>query len=263
MAALRLLATAILLAAPPAAAIRLYLTDGTYHLVREYEVKSDRVRFYSVERSQWEEIPLELIDLQRTEREIKERAEERKQELQLWETEEQAEREHRRKIARVPREPGVYLLDGSEFRSLPQAELQVKTDKKKEILKIITPIPIVAGKRTVVIDGERSKTVLRTPTPEFYLRLHRQERFAIIRLEPKKGVRHVQEWAVLPVTDEIIEEHSDIEIFRREVGHNLYQIWPKKPLEPGEYAVVEFSLGEANIQAWDFGYWPTESPAGN
>ena len=32
------------------------------------------------------------------------------------------------------------------------------------------------------------------------------------------------------------------------------------PLEPGEYAVVEFSLGEANIQVWDFGYWPSGKP---
>ena len=34
--------------------IKLYLKDGGYHLVREYQVQSDRVRYYSVERSQWE-----------------------------------------------------------------------------------------------------------------------------------------------------------------------------------------------------------------
>ena len=46
-----------------AASIRLYLKDGTYHLVREYQVREDRVRYYSLERGDWEEIPLELIDL--------------------------------------------------------------------------------------------------------------------------------------------------------------------------------------------------------
>src|SRR5690348_6912144 len=49
--------------------IKLYLKDGTFHVVREYQVESDRVRFYSVERSDWEEIPLDMVDLKRTESE--------------------------------------------------------------------------------------------------------------------------------------------------------------------------------------------------
>src|SRR5690242_142544 len=50
-----------------AATIRLYMKDGTYHSVREYEQKGDRIRYYSTERSEWEEIPVDLIDLKRTE----------------------------------------------------------------------------------------------------------------------------------------------------------------------------------------------------
>ena len=53
--------------------LKLYLRDGNYHIVREYQVQGDRVRYYSVERSDWEEIPLELVDLKRTEAEVKER----------------------------------------------------------------------------------------------------------------------------------------------------------------------------------------------
>jgi len=49
-----------------AANFRLYLADGSFHLVREYQVEGDRVRFYSVERSEWEEVPLRLADLKRT-----------------------------------------------------------------------------------------------------------------------------------------------------------------------------------------------------
>ena len=49
--------------------VKLYLKDGGFHLVREYQVQADRVRFYSVERSQWEEIPLDMVDLKRTQTE--------------------------------------------------------------------------------------------------------------------------------------------------------------------------------------------------
>ena len=56
-----------------AANVRLYLKDGNYHIVREYQVIDDRVRYYSVERGDWEEIPLALVDLKRTESEAVER----------------------------------------------------------------------------------------------------------------------------------------------------------------------------------------------
>lgn len=260
---IRVLVILLLLGVPAAgASIRLYLTDGTHHIVREYEVKPDRVRFYSLGRSAWEEMPLELIDLDRTEKEIKDREAERRKEAEWLEAEEQAEQEHVREVASVPADDGVYLVVGGEVRPIPHAELDVKTDKKRSVLKAISPIPTVAGKRRVLVQGEHSATVVASATPEFYIRLQREERFSIIRLTPKKGTRLVEEWAVMPVTDEVIEKHEDIETFRRQVGDYLYRIWPKQPLAPGEYAVVEFSLGEGNIQAWDFGYWPEGSAAG-
>ncbi|MCP5112149.1 MAG: hypothetical protein GY953_15070 [bacterium] len=242
------------------ASIRLYLTDGTYQKVGEYEVMEDRVRFYSIERSQWEEIPLDLIDLDRTKGEIADREAAQKSEEEFWDAEEQAERAHRLEVARVPENIGAYLVEDGDIRMIPYAELEVVTNKKRSLLKAIAPIPVVAGKRNVYIKGLYSPNVTRTATPAFYLRLDREERFGMIRLEQdkKKQMRQVEKWSIMPVTNEVVEEHTDVEIFRREVGDGLYKIWPKAPLEPGEYAVVEFSPGEANVQAWDFGYRGTE-----
>ena len=68
-----LLAIAILLAvlaAPRAAwaSIKLCMKDGTYQVVSSYEIHGDRVRYFSVERSEWEEVPTNLVDLDATKR---------------------------------------------------------------------------------------------------------------------------------------------------------------------------------------------------
>ncbi len=46
---------------------KLVLKDGSFHMVREYKVDGERVRYYSVERSQWEELPTDMVDWPATE----------------------------------------------------------------------------------------------------------------------------------------------------------------------------------------------------
>ncbi|MGH9688869.1 MAG: hypothetical protein ACRD5K_17450, partial [Candidatus Acidiferrales bacterium] len=41
---------------------KLLLKDGSYELVREYEIQGNRVRYYSIDRSQWEVIPTVIVD---------------------------------------------------------------------------------------------------------------------------------------------------------------------------------------------------------
>jgi len=85
-----LFALFVLALAAFAANSKLYMKDGSFQLVTEYQVQTDRVRFYSVERSQWEEVPLDLVDLRRTESEAAERQAERAQEVKATSEEEKA-----------------------------------------------------------------------------------------------------------------------------------------------------------------------------
>jgi hypothetical protein len=235
---------------------RLYLTDGDYHLVREYRVEGDRVRFYSVERSEWEEIPATLVDLKRTETERHERQEAIQKEAAEIAAEEKFEREQREERERVPVGPGVYFIEGKQIKTLKQAESKAVNKKSRWVLQRLAPIPVVAGKTTVEVEGEHSANLMTSDRPEFYMRLDREENFGIVKMMPKKGVRVVQEWEIVQVSKEVIEKQQDIPVFRKQVDDDLYRIWPQQPLEPGEYAVIEYTAGERNIQTWDFACRP-------
>lgn len=241
-----------LAAALPAATIRLYLKDGTYHNVREYQTQGDRVRYYSTERSEWEEIPLEIVDLKRTEGEVKRKLEERKEEAKQIDAEDAAERAQREEIERIPYQSGVFFIEGEKVTTLKQAESKIVSNKRRSVLKVLSPIPIVSGKAVVELDGVASAYTVPKNRPDFYIRLAAEERFAIVKLTPDKTSRIVQKWDIVPVTKEIVEQTEIIETFRQQIGDGLFKIWPTKPLEPGEYAVVEYTEGKGNIQVWDF-----------
>jgi hypothetical protein len=235
-----------------AAVLRLYLKDGSYHLVREYKIEGNRLRYYSTERSDWEEIPLELADLVRTEAEQKEKLEARRREAAMDDAEEQAERQQRRLIESLPQTPGVYYFTPQGPQSVPQAEPKTVTNKRRAVLKAMTPIPILSGKATIEVDGLKAPVSFPDPRPELFIRLAAPERFGIARLRPTKTARIVQEWDVIPVTREIIEKTDLVDVFRQQLGEDLYKIWPQKPLEPGSYAVIEYTEGKGNLQLWPF-----------
>ncbi|HEY1212827.1 MAG TPA: hypothetical protein VGE93_04255 [Bryobacteraceae bacterium] len=232
---------------------KLYLKDGGYHIVREYHVEGDRVRFYSTERGQWEEMPLSLVDINKTETEHKRLQEETQKEAREIDEEEKAERALRHEIESIPMNSGAYYKgNGAAIKELPAAEYQVVTNKTRKALTYLSPIPIIPGKATVVIKGDHSAFTIHEPRPEFYLRLAKEERFGIIQLTPKKNARLVENISILPVANENYEERKQMPTFEQQMQDNLYKVWPEKPLTPGEYALVEYAEGEVDLLIWDF-----------
>lgn len=232
---------------------RLYLKDGDYQIVREYQVLADRVRYFSTERGDWEEIPLELVDLDRTKKDAEDRQAAVEAEAKEQEVEDKAVRADRQEAARVPLGPGVYWINGDKVESLKLAEAEVNSSKGRTVLKVLSPIPIVPGKSTVEIKGETAAYRAAGDKPEFYFRLSDDERFGIVKLSKKKNVRLVENVSILPVTNEVIEDLKLVATFKKQVSDRTYKIWPEQPLEPGEYALVQYSEGALNWQFWDFG----------
>jgi len=239
-----------------AANLKLYLKDGSYHVVREYQVQSNNVHFYSVERSQWEDIPLDLVDLKRTEAEVAERQTRLEKDAQAVAEEEKVERDLARDTSRIPQDPGVYWLEGNQARVIKVAQSTIHTNKGRSILKALSPIPMVAGKATLELSGAHSANVFTNPEQEFYIQLAETERFGIAKLTSKtsnkEAVRIVENLTFMPVTKEVVEEPTLVETFQTQLADGLYKIWPKQPFEPGEYAVVEYTEGQLNIEIWDF-----------
>jgi hypothetical protein len=231
---------------------KLYLKEGGFHLVREYKLVEDRVRYYSIERSDWEEIPAELVDLKKTEAERKAEGERERQSAALSDAEEKFEREMAREVSSIPENPGVYFLQSGKVNDLKVGEVKVITDRKRSILKAVTPIPVVSGKAILELSGEHSAAVVPEDRPNLYFRLDSVERFTIIRLKPRKDGRHVATLIREPVTKLVSFDMETVDIFRQELRGNLYKIWPTKALSPGEYAVVQYTEGEGTIQVWDF-----------
>ncbi len=247
------------LAAWAAVNVKLYLKDGGYHLVREYQVQADRVRYYSVERSQWEEIPLDLVDLKRTQGEAAAREDKLEKDAKSLTEEAEARKALQKEVLRIPQNAGVYWLEGSETRTIKAAESTVHTDKGRKILRYLTTMPqMMNGKGTLEIQGAHSLNVFADPEQEFYLQLSESEGFGIVRLASSKtGVRVVEDLTFIPATKDVQEQLDPVDIIQLELATGgLYKIWAKDPLRPGEYAVVQYTPGQLNVQVWDFAIKP-------
>ena len=62
----------------------------------------------------------------------------------------------------------------------------------------------------------------------------------------------VEKLTIEPVIKETTQEPDLVEVFRQQVAGGLFKIWPQKPLDLGEYAVVQYSVEKLDMQVWDF-----------
>jgi hypothetical protein len=169
---------------------RLILKDGSYQLVREYQVVGDRVRYRSIERSgDWEELPANLVDWDATRKwELNHGSEEENaspamKEAEDIDKEEIAERlqeQQRRpevvKGLELPDEDGVFALDTfhgmSELVELVPSELSMNTKTKKGVSVIN---PLASANASLELPGQKAKVHLHVNDPALYLSLNSQD----------------------------------------------------------------------------------------
>lgn len=167
---------------------RLILKDGTFQVVRKYEVVGDRVRYISVERGgDWEELPADLVDWDATKKWERDHTEAianegspAMKEAEEIDKEESAERlEEKARMPQVatglelPDEDSVFALD--TFQGTPELvellpnELAVDA-KTHHGLNSFNPL---AGQRAAIeIPGSHAKVHLHVNDPAIYLSLN-------------------------------------------------------------------------------------------
>src|ERR1039458_6660052 len=152
---------------------RLILKDGSYQVVRKYEIVGDRVRYISVERGgDWEELPVELVDWEATHKWERDHASQPKEEaspamkeaeeIDNEEADERDEQKARRpevaKGLELPDEDGVFALDTFEGKPELVELLPVGLAlNAKNRHGLSTLNPMVTAKASLELDGKHAE----------------------------------------------------------------------------------------------------------
>ena len=171
---------------------RLILKDGSYQIVRKYEVAGDRVRYMSLERGEWEELPYDLVDWDATKKweqkhtgpyQGSDDASPGMKEAEELDKEEAAERDEMKarmpevaKGLELPDEDGVFVLDyyqgTPELVELPASDLGMNQKSHKGLA---TLNPLAGSRATLELQGMHAKVHLHVNDPAIYLSVESQD----------------------------------------------------------------------------------------
>jgi hypothetical protein len=165
---------------------RLILKDGSYQIVRQYQIAGDRVRYLSQERGDWEELPVDLVDWDATHKWEQDHTDltgddaspamKEAEAIDKEESDERADEKARMpevvKGLELPDQEGVFVLDTfqgtPELVELPPKDLDVNA-KTRHGLDVLNPL---AGQHaSLELAGAHAKVHLHVNDPAFYVSL--------------------------------------------------------------------------------------------
>lgn len=243
---------------------KLILTDGTFQIVREYHREGDRVRYYSVERSAWEEIPAALVDWTATQ---KEEADQNAQQAELAKQIAESEKKERfadlnvdtsfevRPGVFLPDAVGFYVVDGNKVANMQQEKAELHTEKGRAVAKIVTGMPLISGKQDMEIPGKQAKLRIHTGDLEFYFRTadQREPHLTLLQATVKEEKR-----ALEVITTNIAGQQKfkdrQVSLLQWDAARGLYRFTVDQALDSGEYAIIETTAVEGqSMYVWTFG----------
>ncbi len=257
---------------------KLVLKDGSFQVVREYQRNGDRVRYFSMERGDWEEIPTSLVDWDATAKAASEAEKSSAAEVEKIHKQEEAKRmdnvtdiDASLQVGGgvfLPEGEGMFVLEGKSVRVLDQVGTRTKSNILRTAGQVM--VPIVPGKKTVLLTGAHATVRLRSITPEFFLReppfdpeiaskIQRSSRpgesgpeVELLRVKVGRNSREIESIGTL-FGEEMSVNRNSISIQQWEVAKNVYRFTLSEPLAPGEYVLAEMLPDGLNLFVWDFG----------
>lgn len=243
------------------------LKDGGFQLVREFQIDGDRVRYWSIERSQWEEIPAALVDWDKTKETEKEEAEHDSELVaKLHKIDEARKAEPLDIDASLEVAPGIFLppgeglfsFDGKTVRLMSQAQTESKVSKGNVLKQVLIPVPIVPTRHNISVDGAHASIRVASGQPEFYMRTAdgREPQMDLIRAKvhhDSRSIEHVDQ-----LFKQTAETADTVPIQRWQVAIGVYRFTVGQVLAPGEYVFAERVKEEGMaLYVWDFGVDPS------
>jgi hypothetical protein len=270
---------------------RLILKDGSYQSVTKWEVQGDRVRYFSAERGEWEEVPYSLVDWPATDSYEKNRAAGAPapeavaldKELAAEQAAELAKLPQVAPGLRLPDDGLVFMLDNYQNQpqlvGLEQNGGEVDRNTRANILRAVID-PIASAKQTIELDGPQASIQAHVPTPSIFINLKEStdanarpeqpqqpekpqqpmqdwDRFQIVRAQIKGKNRVIGNIKIDPL-GKSKQQQNLVATTAQKINPDWVKLTPNHPLEPGEYAVVEMlGLSAMNLYVWDFGVNPS------
>jgi hypothetical protein len=252
------------LAVPLPKGKKLVLKDGTFQIVREYQQQGDRVRYYSVERSDWEELPAALVDWDATKKgETDDAARDQELAKKIKATELAARtadvHSDRSYEARpgilLPDDAGLYVLDGKMVVTMEQNEAVSHLDKGRFAERMVTGVPLIPTKAHIEIPGKRAKIRLHSGDPEFYFRTAdgREPAVSLMHITAVKGDKRELETSTTNIVGQTNYKGDEMPLLIWDAADSLYRLTVEKELGAGEYALVEKGPEGLEMYVWDFG----------
>ena len=265
---------------------RLVMKDGSYQKIQKYEMNGDRVRYYSAERYQWEEVPTSMVDWDATkkyndslanqaaEEEAKQKAE---QEAEVKNAAESAADARTPEVAqnlKLPDKSGVFALDPNSAKPQLTELDEHKTDNVQHNTKFILLKkydPLVNRSETLELPGARSSAQLHAVRPVFFIRPEledeegRRQKAAKLdsgdayQYEILKANRKEKSRLVATIKTNQAEESSvdktEVPVYAQLMPGELWiKLEPKQDLAPGEYVILKTLPGSRlSSYMWDFG----------
>jgi hypothetical protein len=242
---------------------KLFLKDGTYQLVSKYQVIGDRVRYYSVERSDWEEIPASLVDWPATKKANAQPSEAAKQAIAIAHNLDLEKNPGRLDVGEglglpagvlLPPGNGFFAFDGHKILPIKTDLAKSSLDKGRFLASVLIPVPVIAKRYTISLKGKHAAARIANSEPVFFYRSSNgiPPRIRLVHAKVKGKEREIA--FLSNYFGQKTTQANEIPLDIQQVDNDTYRLMATQDLSPGEYVFAQADRhGEINLYVWDFG----------